>query len=150
METNDERLLIRDLSSRLPYGVKCKIDGYPLCTLNRVQYSQYHGCLLDLLDIEGNPITAYYTTVKPYLFPLSSMTEEQMGELRDLCGCHEVLPNGMVYLLPTEARIPELHSLPFELFSMVIDWLNGHYFDYNGLIGKGLAADATNLHIYNI
>ena len=63
--------------------------------------------------------------VKPYLFPLSSMTEEQKKEEYEIC---------KYYLNGYESRL--------------IDFYHKNHLDYRGLILKGLAKDATNLNIY--
>ena len=116
-----KELLLRDLCARLPYGVKVN---------NEIQgdFVIYGVC--------GNYIFARTTTghvdfqiekIKPYLFPLSSMTEEQEKEydfLRD--------------------SVPTYYCDNWKS----IDYLNAHHFDYRGLIEKGLAIDATNLNIY--
>ena len=70
--------------------------------------------------------------VKPYLFPLSSMSDEQKVIYGDLC-----------YAI--------IHSLAWDMqaaLNELVDWLNKNHFDYNNLIPKGLANDATNLNIY--
>ena len=64
--------------------------------------------------------------IKPYLFPMSSMTEEQKSQYN-------------FYL----TRIVFAYDA-----SLLIDWLNKNHFDYRGLIRKGLALDATNLNVY--
>ena len=66
--------------------------------------------------------------IKPYLFPLSSMTEEQKQDYQHI----------------TERWMYDsLYSI-----SESTDWLNAHHFDYRGLIEKSLALDATGLNIY--
>ena len=80
---------------------------------------------------------AYFTTkggsiysneYKPYLFPMSSMTDYQKSD----------------YQFITERWMND----PSHSISDSIDWLNKNHFDYRGLIEKGLAIDATNLNIY--
>ena len=66
--------------------------------------------------------------VKPYLFPLSSMTEEQMKEFENTC-------------------IKDCFGILYWTYN-TFDWFNKNHFDYRGLIPKGLAIDATNLNIY--
>ena len=76
---------------------------------------------------------------KPYLFPLSSMTEEQEREyntLRDFVYTHHYEYEDIV----------EDMGLYDNWRS--IDYLNANHFDYRGLIEKGLAIDATGLNIY--
>ena len=65
---------------------------------------------------------------KPYLFPLSSMTEKQKKE----------------YQYITERW---MYDSSYSI-SDSTDWLNKNHFDYRGLIEKGLAIDATGLNIY--
>ena len=72
MTQEQEDLLLKDLSARLPYGVKlncCNIVSEPLTLIS------YKGLVNNDYDIDE---------VKPYLFPLSSMTEEQKKELNDI------------------------------------------------------------------
>jgi hypothetical protein len=74
--------------------------------------------------------------VKPYLFPLSSMTEEQMEELISKhLGYYQIFEGiGRRFF--------------FEKGFEIYDWLNANHFDYRGLIEKGLAIDATDKNIY--
>ena len=69
--------------------------------------------------------TVYIDEVKPYLFPMSSMTDEQKDFYWN-------------------------HSIDFDDAWTEVDWLNAHHFDYRGLIEKGLALDATGLNIYKM
>ena len=76
------------------------------------------------------------SNTKPYLFPMSSLKEEQKEELvRKRLGYYQVFEGaGRIFF--------------FEKGYEVYDWLNEHHFDYRGLIEKELAIDATNLNIY--
>ena len=79
--------------------------------------------------------------IKPYLFPLSSMTEEQKKYISNKWGINEefdfeIDPNWGEYFVELG------YTVEF------IDWLNKNHFDYRGLIPMGLAIDATNLNIY--
>lgn len=81
--------------------------------------------------------------IKPYLFPLSSMTDKELIEFFKIRGMNlnsdelKTFRNGETAIVTT---------LP--LYSRHIDWLNAHHFDYRGLIEKSLALDATGLNIY--
>ena len=129
MTQEDKELLLRDLCARLPYGVKI-IDTEP--------YNAEHNPILTLSYIsEDNGIgcragKAFMATslgsIKPYLFPLSSMTKEQENE----------------YQYITERWMYD----PSYSISDSTDWLNKNHFDYRGLIEKGIAIDATGLNIY--
>lgn len=118
----DKDLLLKDLCTRLPYGVK--LGFYASAT------KQTYICtLLGLEPQEDEPVIAktengsFYMlagNVKPYLFPLSSMTEEQKIELTCIIDSDYAQ----------------------------IDWYNKNHFDYRGLIPMGLAIDASGLNIY--
>lgn len=128
-------LLLKDLCERLPYGVKCKDTNINVIgTLSQIGL-HYDMCVLDKDD--GDSESCYISNCKPYLFPLSSMTEEQRRELFYLSGINII--NGIFY---TSSKFTCK-----ETFSG-INWLLKNYFDINGLIPMGLAIDATGLGIY--
>jgi hypothetical protein len=139
MTQSDKDLLLKDLCARLPYNVKIKIKTYEdideidsigtLCQLNK----QYFWILEDEYErcVEYN---------KPYLFPLSSMTEKQRNEYESLCiketsECGDL--TGIFYTKDYYYDTAES-----------IDYLYKNHFDYRGLIPMGLAIDATRLNIY--
>lgn len=118
--TNEQKeLLIKDICARLPYGIKAQNyeDESPYII---VGYEDSY-----FSDNDGRVYKA--DEIKPYLFPLSSMTEEQEKELN-------------LYL--------RLDKEPIMRSVKEIDWYNKNHFDYRGLIEKGLAIDATGLNIY--
>ena len=127
---NKEKL-IRDLCARLPYGVKVLYD-------NKVFSIDYVSSIHEeiKLDTRDN-YTINVSDVKPYLFPLSSMTEEQKKEYRKVCE------------LDTEilSKHP-MDGTPFPALYNSQDWLNKNHFDINNLIPIGLGIDATGLNIY--
>ena len=121
-----KELLLKDLSARLPYGVKCEIirwkpDG------EMVFFRRNTSALKLTLDNFNHIMSNDCYEVKPYLFPLSSMTEDQEKELNS-------------YL--------RLDKEPIMRSVKEIDWYNKNHFDYRGLIPMGLANDATGLNIY--
>ena len=113
MTQENKELLLKDLCARLPYGVKVYAENVDLngtiggLSLNSVFLLELH----DWWDIEF---------IKPYLRPMSSMTEEEIKEYQAFFNY-----DGVEY--------PEEY----------IDWLNAHHFDYRGLIEKGLAIEVT-------
>ena len=138
MTQEDRELLLKDLSSRVPYGVKY------------MKYSWGYGLdqeipeveVLECVDKNGYiSHTKVYKIddIKPYLFPLSSMTEEQKKEYN--FWKHEVPVFHYEYGDVVEEV--ELFDSP-ESFEYLIE----NHFDYRGLIEKGLALDATNKNIY--
>lgn len=126
MKQKDKELLLRDLCARLPYGVMCDIGlDHPL-PLQRIFVDRLDGILLDFYE-DGKNYQVYLSEVKPYLFPLESMTEEQEKEYNDL-NCYE-----LGCFLHLEAAL---------------DYLIKNHFDYRGLLERGLAIDSTNVDIY--
>ena len=128
----EKQLLLNDLCARLPYGVKilqggviietlqsiCKVgdDEY---TVNALTNDMYNGFLIE--------------QVKPYLRPMSSMTEEEKRQFDDFCVIDEFAWNGNAEIGYKNQAI---------IMSDAVDWLNAHHFDYRGLIEKGLALEA--------
>ena len=130
----DKMLLIKDLSSRLPYAVHVQhISGVSGILHNISIFHKYDEndniydaiCYTDLFK-DGSSIGI--EQFKPYLFPLSSMTDNQKQE----------------YQYITERWMYD----PSYSISDSIDWLNKNHFDYRNLIDKNLAIDATGLNIY--
>ena len=120
MTQEQKELLLKDLCARLSYGVR--IHSYCLFDQDSVDP------LYSLRECNGkikiNDLY-YIEEVKPYLFPLSSMTEEQEREDYDIC---------KGYIIGYESKL--------------IDFYNKNHIDYRGLIDMGLAIDATNKNIY--
>ena len=133
MTQEDEKLLLIDLCARLPYGVKCRyqhiqyVENGKIIDINMFGRVNVDGHIKDICDI------------KPYLFPLSSMTEEQKKEYNRLK--HEVPVCHYEYGDVVEEV--ELFDSP-ESFEYLIE----NHFDYHGLIPIGLAIDATDKNIY--
>lgn len=122
MTQEDKELLLKDLCARLPYGVIVNINGISNVRLDNVSW--YEEVEVD----DGSTILYHISEIKPYLFPLSSMTKAQKQE-------YEYITERWMY--------DSSYSIGDS-----IDWLNAHHFDYRGLIEKGLAIDATRLNIY--
>ena len=123
MTQNDKELLLEDLCARLPYGIKFLRESW------NYEWDQELSVIEVLEDIDKDGYinkTKVYNVedIKPYLFPLSSMTEEQKKE--------------WLYTLSSD----------YHITYDTVDWLNKNHFDYRGLIPMGLAIDATNLNIY--
>lgn len=127
MKQEDKELLLLDLCSRLPYGVILNCGdsiGEKLTAIDEKGLVNYD------YDIDE---------IKPYLYPLSSMTEEQYNEFFSYyhnIEMSEVKASGD-YLKAAYLGENAKH-----------DWLNKNHFDYRYLIPMGLAIDCTNLNIY--
>lgn len=114
MTQEDKELLLQDLCSRLPYGVKINCNEDIIMTLRQIDENCFCECW------ENKDFKCYSRWMLPYLRPLSSMSEEELNKFEEL---------------EWEGDF-EFLSLP------LLDWLNEKMFDYRGLIEKGLALEA--------
>ena len=140
MTQEDKDLLLKDICARLPYEVKVccnntvyNIDAYTKSAFMLAEPLKPDVCLV--AHIEG---------IKPYLFRMPSMTDEQKEELQKLrwnFDGDDISNSESYYSEHTD------YVTHFECYSL-IDWLNKNHFDYRGLIPMGLAIDATGLNIY--
>ena len=138
MTQEDKELLLKDLCARLPYNVRVEYHGIILANVFDV-LGIAHGRIVLCLPFMSNTECPLIEEVKPYLFPLSSMTEEQ----KDDC------PIGETNLNIIKSNIGYgIIEIPWQLSYLFVEWCNKNHFDYRGLIEKGLANDATGLNIY--
>ena len=119
MTPEERQLLLKDLSARLPYNVVIR------CTDSDTDYK----CFLTtdiLIELQNNTM---YFDYKPYLRPMSSMTEEERKQYHEMLTKYDV------------------SCFVSRLGGKVFDWLNINHFDYRGLIPMGLALEAL-AHMY--
>ena len=147
MKQEDKELLLKDLCARLPYGVFCNIGlDYPL-QLQSLFVDKLDGILLDFYK-DGKDYQVYLSEVKPYLFPFSSMTEEQKEELNKKFNV-QFLGNTIYSIhYHSEGCWDTDLELGLQDWLWFINWCYKNHFDINNLIEKGLAIDATGLNIY--
>ena len=132
MTQEQKELLLKDLCARLPYGVKVLYNGWDSdrdCEFSTVEtligiddrfiYTLWRDEKDKHSIVEPLSITNY----KPFLRPMSSMTDEE----RKIHNGHRL----------------SKWSTYSEHMSETIDWLNAHHFDYRGLIPMGLAIEVT-------
>ena len=124
MTQEDKELLIKDLCARLPYKPKVHIE-------HDVFYDE-----IDPYDTELNLVVLSNRCtgmeIKPYLRPMSSMTDEEEGRY-NLC-------QAMAHSISEEHWTANDGNV--WKYSDAIDYLNEHHFDYRSLIEKGLALEA--------
>jgi hypothetical protein len=143
MTQEDTDLLFKDLCGRLPYGVKCLVN-YTICN-ETTDYNDVKSSIVDTIVMINQQTESYFfkwlsewfdfDEFKPYLFPLSSMTDEQKKELNDK-------------LIELELKALNNEISHIEVVRFEINYYLKNHFDYNGLIDKGLAIDATGKNIY--
>ena len=139
MNEEDKQLLLKDLCGRLPYGVICEdMEGKtrPLFGITPTQH------LIVTLDnaTDGTSGLKFCTIdcVKPYLRPMSSITDKELIEFLGIRGKNL---NSEELRTFREGETAIVSILPS--YSRHIDWLNRNHFDYRGLIPKGLAIAVT-------
>lgn len=141
MNREEKYLVIDDISGRIPHGVVFKTD-WGNKTLKGIQYDNANTLLyFGVCNFTNKVIETYVSEVKPYLLPMTSMTEEKRKYISDRWGINEnfnfeIDPNWGDYYIEAEDA------------AGFIDWLNRNHYDYRGLIPKKLALDATGLDIY--
>lgn len=154
MNEKEKDMLIKDICARIPYNVvgKCEIDASydtPFDTIYQTHKfdAVVYGLKEDLLLVtplikESDEQTFAEEEVadgvsildfKPYLFPMSSMTEEEWEDYQKI---------RMIDWVHGDINGTFINA------GLIVNWLNAHHFDYRGLIEKGLAIDATGLNIY--
>ena len=144
MTQEDKELLIKDLCARLPYGVKIELTWWVMdegtCMSTTLEPDHIEQIRNDELgDAE----------IKPYFFPMSSMTDEEFTNLKE----YSRLKYNQLHLVPFQNGTFKcldfyLGNVPSYVVIKVFDWLNKYHFDYHNLITMDLAIDATGLNIY--
>ena len=153
MTENEKQLLLKDLCARLPYGVKMRYkDEEGVSTLCQIDtfYTDVDGfhCLIRMAEPPG--IFYDLNEFKPYLRPMSSMTEDEKKKLKDM----HCLDNADALVSMKEQGAIDNPSLDFVQLPRThsFDFMNSIHVDYRGLIEKGLALEAPegmyeNIHV---
>ena len=138
MSQDEKELLLKDLCARLPYEMYCSCqEGDRWLTINFIADNTVH--------IEEYPQPKYaIEDVRPYLRPVSSMTEEEMDRLFEILDIDKngedddwIKINdctGIKFFLPTGRWTEEMDN--------ALGYLRSIHIDIHGLIGKGLALEA--------
>lgn len=140
MIQEDKELLFKDLCARLPYHPHVKVWLKDRTTEE------------GSLDLEHNyndilRDAFYYNKIvkiKPYLYPISSITKEQLFEVQEILGKNEIeIKNEFISIIDSDRN-----TITYLEILAVLEWFNKNHFDYRGLIEKRLAIDATGLNLY--
>jgi hypothetical protein len=155
MKQEDKILLVKDLCSRLPYGVRVasgEISGvlHDISVLHVYEGnndSDKPDRIVDYvadIDFFGDGYPYEVEAFKPYLFPIASITEEQLYEVSQILGKDDVIIYSDYLKFISNMR----NTFSYLELDALFDWFNKNHFDYRNLIEKGLAIDCTNLNIY--
>jgi len=154
MTREEKQLLLKDLCARLSYITYYDLSYYGHETRAVLQeFIPAKEPLKSLVKVNTIVEPIPYENIKPYLRPMSSMTEEEKKELlntilgEDGSQYFSVDVDGNIENTDSEYQDLNnfnLHYVNFncETVSTYIDWLNAHHFDFRGLIEKGLALEA--------
>lgn len=142
MTQDEKELLLKDLSARVPYDVKIRVE-YPY--LKEEEWHPEILCWSDLLRLCVANTSIILEEFKPYLFPMSSMTDEQKSYLYYNTKFDVDRYGDLITKFDEDDNY--LYTDLYD-YLFIIDWLNKNHFDYRGLIEKGLAIDATGKNIY--
>lgn len=132
MTQEEKRLLLKELSARLPYGVQVDYNGFSKRLSNITCVHLFNGSDT-VQDVDAG--TDFFgdgedcldiCLIKPYLRPMSSMTAEENIEYQKRVKVIQDIDRTLHWCQTAES----------------IDWLNEHHFDYRELIEKGLALEA--------
>ena len=142
MKQEDKDILFKDVCARIPYNLCMEHNNttYQLvnCSTEWVNLSRKNSPYSFALD---------WTSVKPYLFPLTSMTKEQKKEINKRY-INSIDDYSISIKYHSDGYWDDDTDAGFSDYLWLINWFNKNHFDYQGLIKKGLAIDATNLNIY--
>lgn len=144
MTREDKELLFKDLCIKFPYGIKFPYHMKEDCNHRECD------CVATIDTITEETVEFTYdengrirdwscilSEVKPYLRPMSSMTEEERNELSKILNYEFYIDDDF-----SLAAEDDRHRIRLELCEGYIDWLNAHHFDHRGLIPMGLALEA--------
>ena len=156
MTQADKKLLLKDLCARLPYGVKVKVLNEDIL---RYDYSSEEGGFIKgienvndglfVIECRKDGYVLSYDEFKPYLFPLSSITEmlEELNTIGFFKYCDTIA--NVSHLESKNGISEEIYTyIDIESISGLMNFFHSHHIDYRGLIEKGLAIDATGLDVY--
>ena len=139
MTQENKGLLLKDLCARLPYGVKIELTWWVMGEGTCINTALEPDHIEQLLNDEDGD-----TEIKPYLRPMSSMTEEEFNKLKEYSGLKydqldlASFQNGTYKCLDFY-----LSEVPSGAVIRVFDWLNRYHFDYRDLIPMDLAIAVT-------
>lgn len=148
---NREEILLKEFSKRLPYGVKVLLDSAEVYGDKPIQrVDGVWNCPSEGWQIDCEEINAPLLNVKPYLFPISSMTDSQCSKLFEILGINKD-EESSEYIKINDCLGIKFFSefgIDIEKLDKAFEYLYSQYIDFSGLIEEGIALDATGLDIY--
>lgn len=140
MTQEDKELLLQDLCARLPFEIYANLPNHHLVSHKYIIYdiNIRNGWTTGILDCAGRIqiYSAKVEDIKPYLRPLSSITEDEKIELKQISND---------YLDEWENAKTSLERWKLDAKESYLRFVfyNSHHLDWNDLISKGLAIEVT-------
>lgn len=139
MAQEEKELLLNVLKDGLPYGLQLQITDVDKFTFNgELRVLSKNWCRLNIADpvkrakVKNQTVPLNYIYIKPYLRSMSTMTEDEKREFEALGWRVDELDDNS----------PWAHNGDIDSIYKGLEWLRAHFFDYLGLIEKGLALEA--------
>ena len=132
LSKEEEELLFKDLSQRLRYKVKCNVYD----RIGTLTGLNDYGAEIDYGN--GEDTTCEIQYCKPYLRSMRSITEQELHEVQEILGKGVEIHIDFISIVDSS-----INALSYLELQALFDWLNKNMFDYQGLIGKGLALKAS-------
>lgn len=148
MRTEQQQLLIEDLSARQPYGVMVQING--IFHGSQDERLGYVDCFNNQVHIHGYNFGIDIDNIKPYLRPMESMTEEEAVEYFRLQKNHEYAEVDSFTIDSNKCLCAYVDNAWCRYCwgdisnTKVLDWLLEKHFDFRGLIWYELALEAPD------
>lgn len=149
MTQEDKELLLKDLCGRLQYKVRVSVNGgKESCTLKGMFDGEHTGMMLILepsfpsKDVSPRTSNWQLSQCKPYLRPMSSMTEEEKREIYNW-----LVKNDVDWFDFSKLRLDEI-LISFDSSWLLVNWLLKNHFDFMDLIPKGLAISTEEFNPY--
>jgi hypothetical protein len=149
MTQEEKQLLLQDICARLPYGVKATTTSNAWRNVYTVNGYANYRIYLDCPVYDEGDDEWLVESVKPYLRSMESITKEELQQLQgiiDECGIATWKPQigyDTINEIYINGEVKLGNCIPLIVMVEIVKWLLKHHFDYNGLIKKGLAIEAT-------
>ena len=145
----EKDLFIKDLCARLNTNLVCsiyRVDDQGVGYRDEILYGYYNNNTgYEFYFGEDCGISVdNVSKIKPYLFPISSITKEQLFEVQEILGKNEIeVDDGFLHIINSDRN-----TITYLELLALLEWFYKNHFDIDNIIPKGLAIDATGLNIY--
>lgn len=142
MTKEEKQLLLKELCGRLPYGVKFTLSGDNIYTMKGIDLIVTdEGDWEYAVTAKGiEPIEIDF--VKPYLRPISSLTDEECNTLFKILDINEEDGDWLKISDINVIRLFTENGKDFYEIANAMDYLYSIHVDFRDMIEKGIALEA--------